>query len=50
MKKKTKKKETAKPMNAIILLIGRRLIAAVEREMKAINNEIYKDYESTSNR
>ncbi len=37
--------ERAKPMNAIILLIGRRLIGAIEKEMRAINSEIQKDYD-----
>lgn len=40
MKKKIKQKEEAKPMNAIIILIGRRLQAAVEREMRALDEEI----------
>ncbi len=41
----TREYAKAKPMNAIILLIGRRLIAAVEKEMRAINSEIQKDYD-----
>ncbi len=36
----TRKYAEEKPMNAIILLIGRRLVAAVEKEMRAINSEI----------
>lgn len=43
-KKKTKirskLKEEPRSMNSIVLLIGRRLVAAVEREMKAIDDEI----------
>lgn len=42
MKKKLTKRKNAKPksMNTIVLLIGRRLIATLEREMKAIDAEI----------
>lgn len=38
--KKVRVKKEERSMNSIVLLIGRRLVAAVEREMRAIDDEI----------